>query len=182
MRTPHRRGNPTGPTLSALFRVFLDIALLRSGPQVLPASGLLLALCFALYAATYLAVIATTALELRALAAQVVASIAIDVVGLWLVLAAGRRQARYPQALAALFGAGTILNLALLPVAVLVAEGGPRFELAGALAGSVVMGWGLAVLAHILRHALEIAWGLALALGAAYLFVSIVAQRALGAG
>jgi hypothetical protein len=181
MRTPHRRGNPTGPTLSALLRVFLDIALLRSGPQVLPASGLLLAVCIVLYAATYLAVIATTSLDLDVLVAQLLTSLGLDLVGLYLVLAAGRRQARYPQALAALLGSGVILNLALLPAALLVAVGGERFELAGALVASLVMGWGLAVLAHILRHALELAWGLALALAALYLFISILAQRALGA-
>lgn len=181
MRTPHRRGNPVGPHLSALLRACLDIALMRSGPQALPASGLLLAACLALYATTYLMVVATTGLELRVLAAQALASVLLDVVGLWLVLAVARRPERWLQSLTALFGAGIILNLALLPVALLVAAGGPRFELAGALAGSLVMGWGLAVLAHILRHALELAWGLALAIAAAYLFVSIVAQRALGA-
>jgi len=181
MRTPHRRGNPTGPTLSALLRVFVDIALLRSGPQVLPASGLLLAICIALYAATYLVVVATTSLDLRVLAAQVLTSVGLDLIGLWLVLAVARRQSRYPQTLAALFGSGVILNLALLPAALLVAFGGASFELAGQLAASLVMGWGLAVLAHILRHALEVAWGLALALAALYLFLSIVAQRAIGA-
>lgn len=167
--------------MSALLRAFLDIALLRSGPQALPASRLLLALSMALYAATYLAVIATTTLEFRVLVAQVLASVLLDLVGLYLVLAVAKRQARYPQTLTALFGSGAILNLALLPVALVVAAGGPRFELAGALAASLVMGWGLAVLAHILRHALELAWGLALALAAAYMFLSIVAQRALGA-
>ena len=181
MRTPHRRGNPTGPSLSALLRVFLDIALLRSGPQVLPASGLLLAICIALYAATSLLVVATTSLELRVLVAQTLVSIVLDVVGLWLVLAAARRQARYPQALAALFGSGVIINVALLPAALLVASGDPSLGLAGQLAWSLVVGWGLAVLAHILRHALELAWGLALALAALYLFVSILAQRALSA-
>jgi hypothetical protein len=181
MRTPHRRGNPTGPILSALLRVFLDIALLRSGPQVLPASPLLLTLVIALYSATYLLVVATTSLELSVLAAQVLVSVGLDVVGLWLVLAVARRQARYPQALTALFGSGIILNLALLPAALLIGSGGPSLGVAGQLAASLVMGWGLAVLAHILRHTLELAWGLALALAALYLFISIVAQRALGA-
>jgi len=167
--------------LLALFRVCLDIALLRSGPQVLPRSALLLALCALLYAATYLAVVATTALELRVLVAQVLASVGLDVVGLWLVLAAARRTARYPQSLAALFGSGAVLNLALLPVALLVAHGGEAGGKVGAVGASLVMGWGLAVLSHILRHALEVAWGLALAVAALYMFASIVLQRLLGA-
>ena len=119
MRTPHRRGNPAArnpPPLSVLLRVFLDIALLRSGPQVL----------------------------------------------------------------CAVYGTSTILNLAMLPVVALVVADPQRFELVASFAQTLVLAWGLTILAHILHHALEQPLGITLLLSAVLLFLSLVAHRLLG--
>ena len=167
--------------MSALIRVFLDLALLRSGPQVLPASSLLLACAaFACLASTGL-VVALLVGDLAGWARETVGDVLLDAVGLWLVLAIARRTARYPQTLCAVYGTGVILNLALLPGVLIAVAGGDRFKPFAALLGTLVLGWGMAILANILRHALEIALGWALALAALYTFVSLLVFRWYGA-
>lgn len=168
--------------MAALLRVFLDIALLKSGPQVLPASGLLLALAAAACFVSTLAVLSLLIADGGALLRAAGAELLLDAFGIGLVLAAARRTARYPQTLSAVYGSGVVLNLALLPIVALHAYDPARFGQASALLQLLVLGWGLAVLAHILRHALELVLGLALGLAAFYLFLAILARRALGLG
>lgn len=172
---------PTGsPTLFALLRVYLDIALLRRGPQVLPASGLLLALVTLACLASTAAVLVFLAPDGASLTRATVIELLLDAVGLWLVLAVARRSARYPQVLSAVYGTGTILNLALLPVVALVAVDVPRFELIGAFAAMLLLAWGMSILAHILHHALELPLGLTLLVAALFVFLSLVARRLVG--
>lgn len=183
MRTPHRRGNPADRiplTLFALLRVYLDIALLRSGPQVLPASGLLFGLATLACTASTAAVLVFLTPDGASLTRATLVELLLDAVGLWVVLLVARRTVRYPQVLSAVYGTGTILNLALLPVVALVGVDAPRFEVIGAFAATLVMAWGLSILANILHHALELPLGLTLILAAFLLFLSLFARRLLG--
>ena len=140
----------------ALIRPFVSICLLRLRPQDLPASSLLLAL-------SVLAYTACTALAHSALLSPLDAVIggAVDALllcGLTLsLLALHRRWARAVQTLTALVGAGTVTTLVAIPflawrVGVMRAGAPAGIEMAFI---AMIVVWNLAVIAHVLRHALS---------------------------
>ena len=126
--------------MQQFLRTFLDIVLWRRGPQDLPDSTLLVWL-------TILAYVATGALQLAIFGGGTGALWFLYLVGdplllaAWvlLMLALYRRTARLRQTLAAVFGTGALLGLALyLPVQLLIASSG--LEEAQTLVGFVALG------------------------------------------
>jgi len=166
--------------VTALIRVILEIALLRSGPQVLPSAPLLLVILAVAYVASSALLAASIAPDAARVAREVGFDLAVDCLGLWAILAAARRLARYPQTLAAVLGCSTLFNLALLPAVALAKVGPPALTALGAVLLWAVLGWSVAVYGHVLRHALEIGYGLAVGIAVAYMLVGLLAYRALG--
>ncbi len=144
------------PALLPVARHLLEIALLRRGPQDLPYSPTLLALAVA--ASTIGSVLAQGANRLPLLSlALIVAYTAAFLHG---VLQMRQLTARFLQTATAVFGTDAIITLAALPV--LGALGGPDAGQPGSgvvLAYLALVGWNVAVLAHILRHALDTSFG-----------------------
>lgn len=155
-----------------LLQLFVDILLLRAGPQDVPASPALLAIAVMASALTswLLALevfagphaFARVAIELALMAALVLA-----------LLAFHGRSARFAQSFTALCGAGAILALLAWPLFG-IALGRPRGDEFGALAMLMlwlVYAWNIVVIGHILRHALDsgLARGVVLALAFALL-------------
>ena len=142
--------------MQALLKVFWDIALWRRGPRDLPPSrGLLLAAAF-LYTATSTTV--SWLIDGPALAlARGVADLAFTAGVFWLCLAVGRRSHRWWQTLTAVFGTGTLVTLPMLAVLLLAGALGPDGPVAGAVKLLLLplQIWGLCVLAHIVRVALD---------------------------
>ena len=163
----------------ALVRPFVSICLLRLRPQDLPASRLLLSV-------TVLTYVACTALAHAALLspADAVMGGVVDVLllcGLTLsLLALNRRWSRSVQTLTALAGAGTVTTIVAIPFL----EWRVGIMRAGDPAGieivfiAIIVIWNLAVIAHVLRHALPTSF-----LGATVLAVVmyLVSSQILGA-
>ena len=160
--------------MHALFDLFLDICLFRKGPQDVPAGMALLKLCLLSYGLSGLVV-----LLLNTPAPVAILQILLDLVllaGLLrLALLARRHPQRFEQTLSALTGTGTLIGLLALPVMIWIVRQGadgdiqlPSLLLLG------LMAWSIAVMAHILRHALDVPiWAGALgALG--YTFLSLM--------
>ncbi|MBS0375519.1 MAG: hypothetical protein JSR73_13160 [Proteobacteria bacterium] len=142
--------------MQSLVGVLWDIALWRRGPGALPASGPLLARAACAYAAS-------SALEawlvngppLAVLSGFV--DLAFTTVVFWLCLAVGRRPHRLQQTLLAVFGTGTLLMLAsaaVIACADALGRDGDAGKLVANLSLPLVL-WGVAVLAHIVREALD---------------------------
>lgn len=140
----------------ALIRPFVSLCLLRLRPQDLPASSLLLALAALAYTAC-------TAIAHSALLSPLDAAIggvadALLLCGLTLsLLCLHRRWARAVQTLTALAGTGTVTTLVAIPflswrVSVMRAGDPAGVELAFI---AMIVIWNLAIIAHILRHALS---------------------------
>jgi hypothetical protein len=142
--------------MQALLKVFWDIALWRRGPRDLPPSRGLLAVAALLYGATSAIQSALTDGPTLALA-RGVADLGFTGAAFWLCLAIGGRGHRLLQTLTAVFGTGTLLALPMIAVLLLVAALGPGGPVADAVKLLVLplLVWGLAVLAHIVREALE---------------------------
>ena len=141
--------------MKELVQLFAQIALLRRGPQDLPASPLLLALTFAAYLAVSCMV--SSALPLRGWPAQVLVAalftLAWYVVLLWLC---GRRE-RTLQTTTAVFGLQALLAPLLTACEWLMLRLGEDtpWQLPAALAGLLVAVWLIAANSHIVRAALE---------------------------
>jgi len=100
------------------------------------------------------------------------------------LLYAQRRKSRVIQTLTALAGTGTIITFLALPVSGWLqgvdqsaGEGGPAVIML-----LILMGWSLAVVGHIFRHALSIPYFFGLVLAMVFYGISISAFRALFPG
>ncbi len=142
--------------MQALLTVFWDIALWRRGPRDLPPSRGLLAVTAFLYLVT--SALQSLLIDGPTLAvARGVADLGFTAGVFWLCLAIGRRGYRLRQTLIAVFGTGTLLALPMIAVFMAADAAGPDGPVAGAIKLLLLplLVWSLAVLAHIVRRALE---------------------------
>jgi hypothetical protein len=138
----------------------LDICMFRAGPQDLPASPWLLKLLFAAYIG-----VGVLAGRLLGSVPKAFAEAMFDasILGLVLFVFLNWRglAVRFVQVYSAALGCGTVINTLALPliygIAAAQASGGVSIELA--LIWVAILGWDIAVFAHILRHAFNISLG-----------------------
>ena len=159
--------------LSTLSRAFLDICLLRRGPQDLPKSTVLLALCLILY--TVLDVLLTV--QTRPFADALLVTF-VDVgfllVLTFLILRQHQHLDRLPQTMTALFGTGVILGIFIFPLV----YGGVQNQYESWLQQIIVLLflimviWNVAVLAHIVRHAISTSMGIGIMIAILYIWMS----------
>jgi len=167
--------------VTALFRVLFEIASLRSGPQVLPASTLLFGLVAGGYLLAKLVVLTLASPDVPRPLLVAGFDLALDAAVLWAILRLADRQARFVQSLTALYGVGILLNAALLPGALLARHGGGPLVTLGLLLALVVFAWSIVVIGHVLRHALELGAAPALALAVGWTLLSVFIGQSLGA-
>lgn len=158
--------------MAALFQVFWQIALLRKGPQTLPASRELLWLLLAAHwLIGVILVLNTFPLDLALLSGLLGTLIMVAVVhGLLLV---HHHHSRATQTLSALAGCEILLGLLTLPLLALLGMGGEWQALANLLS-LVLLVWSIAITAHIFRHALSVPLGVGLISATGYMFISIM--------
>ncbi len=170
----------------ALVRPFLAIALLRGSPENLPASGLLLGMsAFAYLMVSFAAYLMRFSIPLAFAVSLAELAVATVLVGTTLMIA--RRSARLMQTLTALIGTSAVMTFISFPAyswlnnAHEAGVSGPDHRLVAFL----LLGWSMAVVTHVMRHALSCPpWvGLGIALGYTILSLSIMnnVMQALGA-
>jgi hypothetical protein len=152
-----------------LLRTWLDMCRLRAAPQQVPASPWLLGLALVCYSLVGIAVALpgsgwSMALLLTVLDLAVLAGLT------GLVLSVTGKLARLNQTLSALAGTGALLGLLAVPLVLTAPEPVPAWA---GLLWLVILFWSLAVRGHILRHALDIPFGMGLLLSAGYALVLI---------
>jgi hypothetical protein len=154
--------------VNALFDYFVDLCLLRRGPQDLPASGTVLALCFGanILVGTLLIVGADMGLALSLLESLAEAALVLGV--LWLILAGRGLRARFLQTASATLGAAALLGMVALPLLGLAGSGRTTLAEFGGLLLLFLVIWNVVVLGHILRHALDLTLGQGVGLAILY--------------
>ena len=158
--------------MQALLKVFWDIALWRRGPRDVPPSRGLLAVTALLYGLT--SVLFSTLVDGPRLAlARGAVDIAFTVGTFWLCLALGRRGHRLLQTLTAVLGTGTMVALPMIAVVLAADALGPAGPVAVALKLLLLPLeiWGLCVLAHIVRVALDAPLVVGIAVSTTYYLV-----------
>ncbi len=167
--------------MRALIKPFLEICLLRRGPQQLPASGLLLALALAAHALSSAALSSYQLGAGRALLAGITETALLAVLT-GSLLATHRLAARVVQTLTALAGTGALIGVAALPLYGWLARAAPGAAGGPGLATLLLLGllaWSLVVAGHILRHALSASLFLGMVIAVVFYWVSINVLNAL---
>ena len=155
--------------MEALSRFFVELCLLRRGPQDLPASSTLLGLILAINLVASLLVGLAADLSAPIALGQGLADALLTLGLLHLALRLTRHPARFVQLATALLGAGALLSLvAVAPLMLLSgAESRGETSLAG-LPLLVLLFWSLLVTGHILRHGLDLRLGQGVLIAVAY--------------
>lgn len=167
-------------SLRVIVQPFVQICLLRQGPQDLPASGILLAITLSAYT-LLTALLSKVSMSADSAVVWGLISTVLMVAFTVILLYVQRRPARLVQTLAALAGTGALLTLIALPVFGWL-HGADLKAGEGALAWLIVVVltlWSLAVTGHILRHALSVPYFVGLVLAVVFYFISVSVFRTL---
>lgn len=161
-----------------LITIWLDICLLRTGPQDVPVSRVLLWLSLAAYLLVSFILSLPgypSAVAARMAGVDLVLLVVFATVPLYLL----DKAARIGQTLTALAGSGALLGLLALPIIRVLFEGQDSGEIPpfAAMVWLILFGWSLLVVAHIMRHALSVPF--AVGLGVAVLY-TLVAMQVIG--
>ena len=155
--------------MSTLIRFFVELCLLRRGPQDLPGANALLGLVLVVHLVSALLVGLAAGLTAPIALGQGLADALLTLGLLWLALGLTDRRPRFLQVATALFGAGALLGLfALAPLGLVAgAESRGETSLAG-LPLLVLLFWSLLVTGHILRHGFDLRLGQGVLIAVAY--------------
>lgn len=161
--------------MRALFDLIVDICLLRKGPQDVPASPALLGLSLAAYGLSGLLALLVSMPPSTALF-QALADLVLLAGFTYGILTVMNYGARFAQTLTALAGAYTLLNLIALPLIFWLERAST--ETAAPVLPSLLllalMGWSIAVMAHVLQQALSTSRPMGIFYALGYLVISIV--------
>ncbi len=133
----------------AIIHPFLQIALLRSPPQELPRSHMLLGLVLALHLLLGFGLYLLQYPFLTATLAAITGTVILSILSYSLLYMNGKIQ-RFVQTLSALAGTDILIGLISIPIITLGVSG------LASLLYLLIVAWNLTVAAHILRHALTV--------------------------
>jgi len=155
--------------MKAIVRTCWEICLLRQGPQVFPRSAILLAIMLVLYMLTDTVIGLSEGIYNWKLLIESLLDIGMLIAYCTAILSARRLMGRINQTLVALLGTGILLMWFNLPFLALVAQiKFPYLQLPAYFGMISLFVWSIAVMAHILRQAMNIPNYLALLLAAPY--------------
>jgi hypothetical protein len=153
--------------LRALFGVFVDIILLRRGPEQLPASPALLAIVIAIYAALTAIAVSSLSIPTPDWQGKLFVGTLLALVWYQAAFVLARKRERFTQTMTATFAASALFTPALVPLAsALFAQQAAKPETVSApLAGLtfIVSVWLFVIQVRIVRAAFE--WPIPVAIG-----------------
>jgi len=146
--------------MNATLRLFLDLCLLRAGPERMPTLGIFVLLVVAANLLVSALVALTSPFNQTLMAAVTVPVLgaAILASGTWLVLLAKGRQARFTATFTALMGADAFITALSWPLVMLMTPGGEPngLDLAIAVAQFAMLFWWITVAGYVFASALEV--------------------------
>lgn len=160
------------PSITATVRCLVRISLLRNGPQDLPYSRELFGLC----AATSLGM---GYLVLRGFhlspspGPDLLLTLVFSLAFVYGMLALRGMTNRFVQTATAFFGTDIIVSMVALPVLQLSTGAGAQAPVSGLAMIGITL-WNIAIIGHILRHALSASLALGVLAALGYLFGSVM--------
>ncbi len=159
--------------VATYFYLFLEICLFRRGPQDVPASYVLLAVCGMLYMATGVLTLLTLASAPENALLHAITDFGTYGMITWLLLLLRSRSPRFLQTFTAMLGTGALISVVAWPITTWRTQDPSAGGLSTLILWGVVI-WSIAVTAHIVQHALEIRRAQAIALAMLYVVASLV--------
>ena len=159
-----------------LFMAFFDICRLRKGPQDIPASKNLLTLCLIVYGLlSVLLVMLSESIE-RAILSGLL-EVVLIMAFIMALLQIRSKIGRWVQTVTAISGSGIVLSLIALPIYILLsvsagteANSNPVYGL-GLLILAGLACWNVVIMAHVLRHALDVTMLTGVILAIVYIWI-----------
>lgn len=170
---PHPIGTRYTHLMRDLLQLYVEICLLRKGPQELPASSFLLQCCIVLYVVSG-AVLLSVEMGLLQGLIQALVETALLLAFLLALLRVFEKSERFLQSATAAMGSGAIMTVLTLPLLLWVRtlqNAGADLSMASLLL-LAVLAWSFVILGHILRHALNRSRFTGMALAFCYMAVS----------
>jgi len=155
--------------MKTLLNHFVDLCLLRLGPQDLPFSIQLLVVTTALNVLVGVVMIVDVRTGVALALGESLFDAGLMLAVLHLGLRSQNRLARFVQAATALMGSGLLLGLLALP---LISWSRSSDTAAAGLLLLTLIVWSMVVMGHILRHTFEIGLGIGVGLAFAYTLLS----------
>lgn len=164
-------------TLTLLLKTFVDIILLRKGPEHVPDSGIVLVFSSSLL---LLSTLVSAALIQSAATDSAVMSLVSSLIGYvlyWLVLAVTGFARRVVPTVASIMACGSILTILMVAAAIIIAPalGGSM----AAIAFWVILFWSVRVKGHIIARAIERHWYTGTAIAVTIFIMQYVSYLAL---
>lgn len=155
--------------MKSLFVYYLDLCLLRSTPQQLPKSSLLLGLVFIANLVMGLFFYGDLRDDFWAACAQSLVSSGFTLLFVYILLAMNKTTYRFVQVASALLGALLILDgLAFLLIPSSLVEGGAEVGEFSLTLLLLLMLWSIVVAGHVFRHAFDVSFFNGFGLGVIY--------------
>jgi uncharacterized membrane protein YagU involved in acid resistance len=164
-------------TMIALLKLFIDICLFQAKPQDLPAARTLVWVTGATAILSNLRSAENLSASLLVAAAQVL----IISLLVYSALRSRRLINRWDQTISALYGATTLVNLVSMPVVgwMIRVKDTPEQATWPALLGLAITVWFIAIMAHVLRHALDLRTGASIILSIGLFAIMSISSLAL---
>lgn len=167
--------------MGALMKAFWRILLLRAAPQSIPASPVLMWLVLVLHGGVGLLGNLSSGMPLALVAPSALMNTLSMVAVVYGLLRLFGKHARYLQTVTALAACETLLMLllALLPASLFFILGDVQSGADGVLFVPLsllfwlLLGWNVALAAHIFRHALEVSRGVGVLYSVVYLIIAV---------
>lgn len=163
-------------TGKVLFLAFFDICRLVRRPQDIPESKNLLTLCAVVYGFLSILLASMSQPSEKAILAGIV-EVALIMIFTLAILQASGKSSRWTQTVTALVGTGIIVSIIAFPIYILVGVGelneleSSTSQTIGLLLLATLACWNIVIMAHILRHALEINFAIAMFLAITYIWI-----------
>ncbi len=161
-----------------LLQAFLQVALLRQGPQSIPASRALMALTLVAHL-TMGVLLALNSLPFGEAAAIALLGTVVMFAWIQLILTLKGLGARLVQGVTAMAACEVIVGLAALPLS-LWFYGGDGEQGLVVLFSLAIFAWNIAVAAHVFQHTFELAPRMGLFYSLAYIFLSLFISTLVG--
>ena len=167
-------------TITTLFKAFFDLCLFRRKPQDLPQSIELLIVCLVTYILINFLVGLNTSTTLRAIQASFLETLFISMITV-IILKLNKHTERWLKTLMAIMGTGCVISLLALPlfIGIFTLDAGKAVQSVILMVYLVLLVWNIAIMGHILRHALETTMGVGVLFALIYIVITSILIGAL---
>lgn len=171
-------------TIKVFFLVFFDICRFKRRPQDIPQSVNLMSLCIFIYLLVASLLLVLTETPGRSFLSACVEIVILLLFTIGLLMLSGKTN-RWIQTITAMSGTGVVLSLIALPVYILMsmyttadANSNPLYTVAVMVLAALAL-WNIAVMAHILREALEVGMFTGVMLAISYIWIILSVSAAM---